>query len=42
MLLNDKLASLLIRLGIEPMEIGLNLVAAYENGDILTGDVLRY
>jgi len=37
---NDKLASLLMRLGIEPMEIGLNLVAAYENGDILTGDVL--
>jgi large subunit ribosomal protein L10 len=37
---NDKLASLLLRLGIEPMEIGLNLVAAYENGDVLVGDVL--
>jgi large subunit ribosomal protein L10 len=37
---NDKLASLLMRLGIEPMEIGLNLVAAYENGDVLIGDVL--
>ena len=37
---NDKLASLLMRLGIEPMEIGLNLVAAYENGNILVGDVL--
>jgi len=37
---NDKLASLLQRLGIEPMEIGLNLVAAYENGNILMGDVL--
>ncbi len=37
---NDKLASLLLRLGIEPMEIGLNLVAAYENGDILTSEVL--
>ena len=39
-IINDKLASLLLRLGIEPMEIGLNLVAAYENGDILTSDVL--
>jgi large subunit ribosomal protein L10 len=29
-----------MRLGVEPMEIGLNLVVAYENGDILTGDVL--
>jgi large subunit ribosomal protein L10 len=37
---NDKLASLLMRLGIEPMEIGLNLVAAYENGDIMVGEVL--
>jgi large subunit ribosomal protein L10 len=37
---NDKLASLLMRLGVEPMEIGLNLVAAYENGDVLVGDVL--
>jgi large subunit ribosomal protein L10 len=37
---NDKLSSLLQRLGIEPMEIGLNLVAAYENGEILVGDVL--
>jgi large subunit ribosomal protein L10 len=39
-IINDKLASLLLRLGIEPMEIGLNLVAAYENGDILTSEVL--
>jgi len=37
---NDKLSSLLMRLGIEPMEIGLNLVAAYENGDVLIGEVL--
>ena len=37
---NDKLASLLLRLGIEPMEIGLNMVAAYENGNILVSDVL--
>ena len=37
---NDKLAGLLTRLGIEPMEIGLNLVAVYEKGEILTKDVL--
>jgi len=35
-----KLAGLLTRLGIEPMEIGLDLVASYENGEILTKDVL--
>lgn len=34
------LSSMLMRLGIEPMEIGLNLVAAYENGMIYTKDVL--
>lgn len=38
--IKPQLASLLLRLGIEPMEIGLNLTAMYENGDILTGDVL--
>jgi large subunit ribosomal protein L10 len=35
-----QLSSLLLRLGIEPMEIGLNLVALYENGEILTSDIL--
>lgn len=35
-----KLAGLLTRLGIEPMEIGLNLTAIWENGEILTKDVL--
>ncbi|MBD3209237.1 50S ribosomal protein L10 [Candidatus Woesearchaeota archaeon] len=35
-----KLASILARLGIEPMEIGLNLVAVCENGQMLTKDVL--
>lgn len=35
-----KLAGLLTRLGIEPMEIGLDLTAAYENGEILTKSVL--
>jgi large subunit ribosomal protein L10 len=34
------LAGILTRLGIEPMEIGLGLNAAYENGLIFTGDVL--
>jgi len=34
------LASILIRLGIEPMEIGLDLVAAYEKGEIFTSEVL--
>ncbi len=37
---NEKLASVLSRLGIEPMEIGLDLVAAYEKGEILTKKVL--
>jgi large subunit ribosomal protein L10 len=37
---NQKLAGLLTRLAIEPMEIGLNLAAVYEKGEILTKDVL--
>ncbi|MBN2566553.1 50S ribosomal protein L10 [Candidatus Woesearchaeota archaeon] len=35
-----KVASILTRLGIKPMEIGLDLVAAYEDGDIMTKEVL--
>ena len=35
-----KLAALLTRLGIEPMEIGLDLTAVYDNGEILTKSVL--
>jgi large subunit ribosomal protein L10 len=38
--IDDKLASLLMRLGIEPMEIGLSLVAVYENGEVLSSKVL--
>jgi large subunit ribosomal protein L10 len=38
--ISDKLASILLRLDIKPMEIGLNLVAAYENGVIFKKDVL--
>ncbi|MBN2142647.1 50S ribosomal protein L10 [Candidatus Woesearchaeota archaeon] len=37
---SDKLAGLLTRLGIEPMEIGLNLTAVYEKGDVMPGKVL--
>ncbi len=33
-------ASILTRLGIEPMEIGLDLVAVYEGGEIYTKDIL--
>ncbi|MBN2051914.1 50S ribosomal protein L10 [Candidatus Woesearchaeota archaeon] len=39
-LVDSRLAGLLTRLGIEPMEIGLNLIAVYENGEIITSSVL--
>jgi len=35
------LAGILSRLGIEPMEIGLNLTAVFENGSYFTSDVLH-
>ena len=38
--INAKLAALLIRLGIQPMEVGLNISAVYENGSIMTRSVL--
>ncbi len=38
--INEKLAALLTRLGIEPMLIGLNLKAVFEKGEILTRSVL--
>ncbi|MBI2147053.1 50S ribosomal protein L10 [Candidatus Woesearchaeota archaeon] len=38
--ITDKLASILSRLGIQPMEIGLNVEAIYENGAIYTKSVL--
>lgn len=38
--ISEKLASILTRLGIEPMEIGLDLTAVYENGSIFTKQVL--
>jgi large subunit ribosomal protein L10 len=37
---DDKRAAFLTRMGIEPMRIGLKLVAALEKGEILTGAVL--
>ncbi len=39
--INAKLADLLGKLGIEPMETGLDLLAAYESGTIFLPDVLR-
>ncbi|MFA5797332.1 MAG: 50S ribosomal protein L10 [Candidatus Woesearchaeota archaeon] len=39
-IISPQLSSLLLRLGIEPMEIGLNLTAVYENGEILQAEVL--
>jgi large subunit ribosomal protein L10 len=38
--ISPKLAAILTRLNIEPMEIGLNLLAAYEKGTIFLPDVL--
>ncbi len=38
--INAKLASMLQRLGIEPMEIGLNLICVYENGTTYPCSVL--
>lgn len=38
--ISQKAAEILTRLGIEPMEVGLDLIAAYENGVIFTKDVL--
>ncbi len=39
--INPKIAGMLAKLGIEPMEIGLNLLFTYKNGEILTKDVLN-
>ncbi len=38
--IEEKLAGVLSRLGIEPMEIGLNIVAIYEDGSIFKKDIL--
>jgi len=39
-IIKPKVAELLTRFGIEPMEIGLNVLAVYENGTIYTKDIL--
>jgi large subunit ribosomal protein L10 len=39
-IVNAKLAGLLTRLGIEPVDIGLNLVTIYQNGEIIPASVL--
>jgi len=38
--ISAKAAEILTRLGVEPMEVGLNVTAVYEKGDIFTKDVL--
>lgn len=38
--IKQKVAEILTRLGVQPMEVGLDLVAVYENGLIYTRDVL--
>ncbi len=38
--INKEVADILSKLGIEPMEVGLNVLAIYENGEILTRDIL--
>jgi len=38
--ISDKLAGVLTRLGIQPMEVGLNVTAVYEDGNIFTAKVL--
>ncbi|MDO8740658.1 MAG: 50S ribosomal protein L10 [Candidatus Woesearchaeota archaeon] len=40
--IDAKMASLLSKFGKEPMEIGLDLVAAYENGIVFNKDVLNF
>ena len=40
-IINDKVASLLGKLGIQPMKIGINLVATFEDGMIYKQDVLK-
>lgn len=40
-IISQKLAGILTRLGIEPMEVGLDVTAVYEDGMIITKDVLN-
>jgi large subunit ribosomal protein L10 len=38
--IDKTLADVLVKLGVEPMEIGLNMLAAWENGYVYTKDIL--
>ena len=38
--ISEKLAGILTRLNIRPIEVGLNLIAVYDHGEILTKEVL--
>ncbi|MEK6861189.1 MAG: 50S ribosomal protein L10 [Nanoarchaeota archaeon] len=38
--ISPKVADMLVKLGVEPMKIGLNLLLTYQDGEILTKDVL--
>lgn len=40
-LISEKIAGILGRLGIQPMEIGLNIVAVYEDGTIYSKNILN-
>ena len=40
-IISDKIAGMLSKLGIEPMEIGLNLAFTYKNGEVLIKDQLN-
>ena len=40
-IINDKKVAILAKFGIEPMEIGLNLLAAYEDGQIYQKNVVE-
>ncbi len=40
--ISPKVAAVLGKLGIEPMEIGLSLLASYEEGMLFTADVLQF
>ncbi|MDD5651128.1 MAG: 50S ribosomal protein L10 [Candidatus Nanoarchaeia archaeon] len=40
-IITDKVASVLAKLGIQPMKIGINLLATYDNGLIFEKDVLN-
>lgn len=39
--INENLASILSKLGIKPLELGLSLKAVYEDGIVITGDELK-